>query len=581
MKRALRALALAAAMLLPVVAVPTAVAGSAVVELTASADPVTYGDAVTLTGLVRGDPTCSAGRAVALEWQPAGGAFAPVAQGVTGTDGAFSFEQSPPSTGRFRAVLAEAGACLETVSNESAVRVKVLVEASGPAGPSEAGSCVELVALVSPPKPGQTVDLQRRTSGVWSTVESVALNGDGQARAQACLGFADVGVARFRVRWPAQDALNVAGASPTIALEVTTAEWMLRIEDAIGGRAVSVSVAEEGTVLYRRADGTPRTPASNTKLLLAMASFDTFGVDHRIETRASAESFEDGVARGDLWLLGRGDPLVGRSSLGDLAQALVDVGLVRVTGDVMGSTAFFQRDWDAPGWNDVARDYVNRPTALTFEGNQNPSPEREAAEALLRQLERRGVRVGGGAGAGTPPGGLEELVSIESKPLRVLLTKVLRPSWNFGAEVLGKALGAEASGPPGTIGKGAAAIEAWIAAQGVAFTLFDNSGLSYDNRVTAAGLVELLDRVEEEPWGSALRRALPTGGQGTLEDRLHGVQVRAKTGTLTDISALSGWVFSERRDAWIEFSILSAGMSKPVASDLEDAIVRILERDAG
>jgi D-alanyl-D-alanine carboxypeptidase len=59
------------------------------------------------------------------------------------------------------------------------------------------------------------------------------------------------------------------------------------------------------------------------------------------------------------------------------------------------------------------------------------------------------------------------------------------------------------------------------------------------------------------------------------------VQVRAKTGTLTDVSALSGWVFSERRDAWIEFSILSAGMSKPLASQIEDRIVRILANEAG
>jgi D-alanyl-D-alanine carboxypeptidase/D-alanyl-D-alanine-endopeptidase (penicillin-binding protein 4) len=580
MTRALRALALAATVLLPVVAAPTAVAGSATVEVSASAAAMTYGETVTISGLATGDAACAGGRTVELQWQPAGGTFAPVAQGVTGGDGAFSFDRSPANTGRFRAVLAAATNCPEATSNETAVRVRVLVEVSAPAS-SEVGSCVEFLALVSPPKPGQTVELQRRAAGAWTAVESVTMNGDGRARAEACLGFSDVGVARFRVRWSAQDELNATNASPTIALDVVGAPWMRAIEDAIGGRSVSVSVAEEGTVLYRRADGTPRTPASNTKLLLAMASFDAFGLDHRIETRAAILEIEDGVARGDLWLLGRGDPLVGRSSLGDLAQALVDAGLLRVTGDVMGSTAFFQRDWDAPGWNDVARDYVNRPTALTFEGNHDANPEREAAAALLRQLEKLGVRVGGRAGAGVPPGGLEELAAIESKPLRVLLAKVLRPSWNFGAEVLGKALGAEIAGPPGSIASGAAAIEAWIAAHGVEFSINDNSGLSYANRVTAAGLVELLEQVEDEPWGDGLRRALPTGGQGTLEDRLHGVQLRAKTGTLNDISALSGWVFSDRRDAWIEFSILSTGMSKPVASDIEDAIVRILARDAG
>jgi D-alanyl-D-alanine carboxypeptidase/D-alanyl-D-alanine-endopeptidase (penicillin-binding protein 4) len=116
---------------------------------------------------------------------------------------------------------------------------------------------------------------------------------------------------------------------------------------------------------------------------------------------------------------------------------------------------------------------------------------------------------------------------------------------------------------------------------GADVTLFDNSGLSYDNRVTAAGIVRLLWAAEDAPWGEQLRAALPTGGQGTLEDRLHGVQVRAKTGTLTDISALSGWVWSEHREAWLEFSILCAGMSKPDASAIEDRIVRLLQNVAG
>jgi D-alanyl-D-alanine carboxypeptidase len=313
---------------------------------------------------------------------------------------------------------------------------------------------------------------------------------------------------------------------------------------------------------------------------LAMASLETFGPEHRITTRAEARTFTGGVVEGDLWILGRGDPIVLRSQLGTLADQLVEAGLARVDGRVMGSTTYFRRDWNAPGWNDVAQDYVNRPTALTFEFNRGAEPERGAAEALTRQLEERGVQIALKPGSGAPPEGLETMTSIESKPLDVLLAKMLRPSWNFAAEVLGKGLGARIQGAPGTIAKGAASIRNWAAGRGVEFVLFDGSGLSYDNRVTAAGIVELLGQVEQEPWGDALRQALPTGGQGTLENRLHDVRVRAKTGTLEDISALSGWVHSERIGAWIEFSILSAGMSKSTASEIEDRIVRILQNQA-
>jgi D-alanyl-D-alanine carboxypeptidase len=77
-----------------------------------------------------------------------------------------------------------------------------------------------------------------------------------------------------------------------------------------------------------------------------------------------------------------------------------------------------------------------------------------------------------------------------------------------------------------------------------------------------------------------LRNTLPKGNQGTLEDRLYGVKLRAKTGTLDNISVLSGWVWLKRRDRWCAFSIMSGGMTKTVAAGIEDRIVRILSSAA-
>jgi D-alanyl-D-alanine carboxypeptidase/D-alanyl-D-alanine-endopeptidase (penicillin-binding protein 4) len=154
-----------------------------------------------------------------------------------------------------------------------------------------------------------------------------------------------------------------------------------------------------------------------------------------------------------------------------------------------------------------------------------------------------------------------------------------RPSDNFYAEVLGKLLAATSDGPPGTIAKGAAALRAWVASHGAGFSLHDGSGLSYANRVTAAGILHLLEVADAAPWGSALRSTLATGGQGTLEDRLRGERVRAKTGTLDDVSALSGWIWLERQRAWAEFSILS-GLPKTSAAAVEDAVVRTLSANA-
>ena len=67
-----------------------------------------------------------------------------------------------------------------------------------------------------------------------------------------------------------------------------------------------------------------------------------------------------------------------------------------------------------------------------------------------------------------------------------------------------------------------------------------------------------------------------TPGHGTLEDRLSGVLVKAKTGTLDGISALSGYVWLERLQTWAEFSILGANISKSTAIAIEDKVVRTL-----
>jgi D-alanyl-D-alanine carboxypeptidase/D-alanyl-D-alanine-endopeptidase (penicillin-binding protein 4) len=189
------------------------------------------------------------------------------------------------------------------------------------------------------------------------------------------------------------------------------------------------------------------------------------------------------------------------------------------------------------------------------------------------------VVVAGKASAGDPPPALVTVTELESDRLAALLDVMNRYSSNFWAEVLGKRLGAESQGVPGSIAKGAAAIRAWAAQFGVVVKARDSSGLSYANRVSPAGLARLLDLMEDRPWGEDLREALPEGGQGTLRRRLQRVPVHAKTGTLSSVSALSGYVWLRRRNVWAEFSILSR-LPKDAAVRIEDAIVRTLWRMA-
>lgn len=339
--------------------------------------------------------------------------------------------------------------------------------------------------------------------------------------------------------------------------------------------------------LYRHAHEKRRAPASVEKLLLSMALLDRVPLDLRIETMARAAVVKPGgIVPGNLWLLGRGDPHVGPGKIGTLAQRIADAGITRVEGSVRGATTYFAHDWNAPGWKPYfPEEEIPLPSALTYSGNvvggtHIRDPERRAARALTLRLRDLGIPVAGKAGAGTPPAGLEPVAEVSSPPLIVLLENMLRPSNNFSAEVLGKLLGVLRQGRPGTIHKGAAAIRAWAASEGVQVIAHDSSGLSYWNRVAPRGIVKLLGVVEELPWGEALREALPGPGQGTLDERLAGVPVKAKTGTLTQRSALSGWILLEETGTWAEFSIISKGLPTDEAKHLEDRIVRILWRDA-
>jgi serine-type D-Ala-D-Ala carboxypeptidase/endopeptidase (penicillin-binding protein 4) len=380
--------------------------------------------------------------------------------------------------------------------------------------------------------------------------------------------------------------LVLAGSATPVA--AAPPQWKQDITQVIGNRDVSVAIGLDGGWLYRRGGWRQRAPASNQKLLLSMALLQRTSLTTRIRTELFANgSRTAGLLRGNLWIVGHGDPGVGRLTMAALARAVDEAGIRKVRGRVMGATTGFERDWWAPGWRDYfPRDYIALPTALSFEGNQDNrgvhirDPERRAARSLTKRLRALGVRVTKEAGAGAPPSGLRRIVTLRSDPLQLLIQTMNRRSRNFYAEVLGKWLGRLVWGGTGSIAKGARAIQRFAAARGVSIVAHDASGLSYWNRISPQDLVALLWFAEKRPWGNAFRVGLPTGGQGTLRGRLLGMKVRAKTGTLIDISALSGWVWMAQESAWGEFSIMSRGMSKSEAVAIEDRIVRILANRA-
>jgi D-alanyl-D-alanine carboxypeptidase/D-alanyl-D-alanine-endopeptidase (penicillin-binding protein 4) len=389
-------------------------------------------------------------------------------------------------------------------------------------------------------------------------------------------------MARHR-RWPVALALVAAISVAATPAQGATPHWIKRIDRVVAGHPMSVVVGHDGHLWYRHKAGVARPPASNEKLLLSMALFDRFGTGKTFPVRALSLGVDPGgVISGDLYVRGEGDPEVADARLNALAARIWHAGVREIGGRVIGVRGPFHRDWFAPGWKSYFPKYdVALPTALTFRGNTSASgkhisdPERRAAAYLTRALRDLGVTIGARGTDGSAIAGLSEVTAVSSKPLRTIVRHMDRRSINFSAEVLGKAL-AFGWRDAGTIANGAARICGFEAARGVSATCHDGSGLSYANRQTALGIVRMLWAADRQPWGGPLRMALPDGGQGTLRHRLRHVRIRAKTGTLIDVSALSGWVWSDAAKRWVEFSILSNGMNAYTAKDLEDKIVEVL-----
>ena len=182
-------------------------------------------------------------------------------------------------------------------------------------------------------------------------------------------------------------------------------------------------------------------------------------------------------------------------------------------------------------------------------------PELYAATVFRAELARAGVTVEGGTVViATPASQRTRLARDTSMPLSELLVPFLKLSNNMHAEALTKAMGAR-SGRPGSWSAGLAVTTRYLRGLGVPMTgvsLTDGSGLTRRNTLTARALARTLLEVRREPWFAAFDRALPVAGDGrrmvggTLRSRMTGTRAagnaHAKTGTLTGVTALSGYV---------------------------------------
>lgn len=201
--------------------------------------------------------------------------------------------------------------------------------------------------------------------------------------------------------------------------------------------------------------------------------------------------------------------------------------------------------------------------------------------AFLSALRRNGVAVSGGMAMAPTPREAEPVASWSSPNLETLLTVMNRESVNVIAEHLFRA--ASRGGDRHTQGAavtGDTALRALlqrsagVKASDVYAT--DGSGLSRLDKVTPRAMVQMLGWADKSSWGPLLHASLPLAGEsGTLRHRMAGTSAQtnlhAKTGTLNDVVALSGYV-TARNGELLAFALIYNGNDRWRAREAIDAI---------
>ncbi len=199
---------------------------------------------------------------------------------------------------------------------------------------------------------------------------------------------------------------------------------------------------------------------------------------------------------------------------------------------------------------------------------------------------------------GAQPSGPVEIASLQSPPFSLIAAHTLKPSQNLYTELILRTL---SKVPP--VGRsntansyqtdedaGLEVVRNFLRQSGVAeadLVLSDGSGLSRNDMITANATVQLLTFMSKHRYFEQFREALPIAGvDGTLRTRMRGTpaegNVRAKTGTLSSVASLSGYVTTAAGEHLVFSMMLN---NYPDASALRrdsiDAIAILLASFAG
>ena len=246
----------------------------------------------------------------------------------------------------------------------------------------------------------------------------------------------------------------------------------------------------------------------------------------------------------------------------------------------------------------IQRDWISRSNDIAVTGNlyyQHEKdtvvtnivhPEKFFMELAKKNILKRDIAFKGEIDFNTLPADAERIFSFERKFGNVI-NNLNKESDNLSAEMTLRALAYKFSGKPVTAENGLKLVDSLITLTGCdpsIYRIVDGSGVSHYNLVSAELLTQLLKHIYREypDLYPILYESLPIGGvDGTLVKRMKEEpaynNVHAKTGTLSGISTLSGYL-TAKNNHLLAFSILIQNYkgSSKTARDFQDEICKLL-----
>lgn len=308
---------------------------------------------------------------------------------------------------------------------------------------------------------------------------------------------------------------------------------------------------QSGPLLLSEQNGrVPLPAASLTKIATSLAALKTWGPNHHFQTLISATGpIQNGVLEGDLVVTGGGDPLFVWEEAIALGNSLNQLGISRVTGNLVVTGNF-------------AMNYQSDPfkAGELLKQGLDSNTWKAAAQAQYSTLPpgtpKPHVAIAGSVQVAAIPNPKQILLlRHHSLPLSQILKEMNVYSNNDMAQMLGQLLG----GAP--IVRQIAATTAGV--PDTEILLGNTSGLGMENQISPRAVCAMFMAVQRQllPYQMSIADLFPVAGRdrrGTLETRHVPAGTVIKTGTLNEVSALAG-VLPTRDRGLVWFAIVNRG----------------------